>query len=115
MVLLLVALVEVRKEATVCTTLLSASSRTLLFHTMYGIRNVERFLERCETRRTCLTNTSAYICEKRRVECTWTGRQRCWQRWRRWCSGDPRVCEEFVDGVALSRVNAKEMSDKILS
>ena len=73
---------------------------------MHGIRDVERFLERCDARRAGLADADAGIYVEGRVETTRGDGCGLGSTWR---SGYPGVGKEFLDSKALRGINAEQV------
>ena len=113
--LIFILLVEPAQEPTVGTALCGAPPCSFLFHTMYSVGDIERLLERGEARRARFSATTTHRGEQRRVQGNIVEIRAGGGWWGRCGRGlTPWMVEEFVDRIALGRVNAEEMRDEIL-
>ena len=108
---LLVKALEESSSAGAARTVVGSATGTLFFHAMYGVGDIEGFLKRTDARRATLAVTGADRRKQRRIDGS-VGRRdgqagpgcrdRCGRRLL-----DPRMGQEFVDGVSLSRIDTQ--------
>lgn len=80
---------------------------------MNSVSNVKGFLEGTHSRGAGLTVTSADRSKERRVHGRFTGHSARSGRGRWGSISDPRMGKELINGISLSRINAKEMGDEV--
>jgi hypothetical protein len=101
-----VVFVEISKEIG------TSSTSAFLFHSMDGIRDIERLFERGEAGGTADGDTMSGL-EQRRIE--WVINSGRFGRLNRALSlFAPGMVEELVDGVSLGRVDTQQVSDQVL-